>query len=147
MDFIAQNDPLIQQLIKLAGLAQIVLVLGSLAIPKVLNWQAELGKVQPLIKQMFWTYAAYILVINLCFGLLSIFNVHELTNGSNLSMLVNGFIAVYWISRVLIQFFYFDRSGFPSGKWHRLAEVALVVLFVFLSAVYSWAAYYNYQLN
>ena len=135
----------IQQLVFIAGLAQVVLVLGSLAIPKILNWRPELAKVQPLIKQMFWTYAAYILVINLCFGLLSIFDSLDLINGSKLAMLITGFIAVYWISRVLIQFFYFDRANFPAGKWNKLAEVLLVSLFVFLSVVYGRAFYINYM--
>jgi len=135
----------IQQLVFIAGLAQVVLVLGSLAIPKILNWRPELAKVQPLIKQMFWTYAAYILVINLCFGLLSIFDCQDLIKGSKLAMLITGFIAVYWISRVLIQFFYFDRANFPAGKWNRLAEVLLVSLFVFLSVVYGRAFYINYM--
>ncbi|SEO85744.1 hypothetical protein SAMN05192574_114107 [Mucilaginibacter gossypiicola] len=93
---------------------------------------------------MFWTYAAYILVVNLCFGLVSVFCYWELTNGSRLAMLLTAFIAVYWISRVLIQFFYFDREAFPNGLWHKLGEVVLVTLFVFLSIVYSWAAYINY---
>src|SRR5690606_40766595 len=53
-----------------AGLAQIGLVVGSLAIPAVLKWKAALRAVPTLIRQMFWTYAAYILVINLSFGLL-----------------------------------------------------------------------------
>ena len=136
---------LIQTSIYLAGLAQIALVGGSLLIPGILNWKTELAKVQMLIKQMFWTYAAYILIINLCFGLLSVFAHAELLNGSLISMLVCGFIATYWISRVLIQFFYFDKSSFPTGMWHRIAEVLLVILFVFLSTVYSMAFYYNYQ--
>ncbi|MEP6614241.1 MAG: hypothetical protein ABJA76_20200 [Mucilaginibacter sp.] len=139
------DNPIIQQLISLAGLAQITLVIGSPFIPKALGWKGELAKVQPLIKQMFWTYAAYILVINLCFGLLSIFDYKELTNGSNLATIINGFIAVYWISRVLIQFFYFDRSNFPVGKWNKLAEVILILLFISLSAVYSLAFYINFH--
>src|ERR1700748_256344 len=93
----------LQQLIFLAGLAQIVLVAGSLFVPKVLGWRAELNKVRPLIKQMFWTYAAYILVINLCFGLVSMLDAAELINGTHLSALIPGFIAAYWITRVLIQ--------------------------------------------
>lgn len=132
-------------LLRIAGLAQIALVAGSFAIPKVLNWRNELAQVQPLIKQMFWTYAAYILVINLCFGLLSVFDYRELVNGSTIVLLITGFIAVYWISRVLIQFFYFDRTNFPAGKWNRLAEVLLVALFIFLSIVYSLACYSNYK--
>jgi hypothetical protein len=134
----------IQFLICLAGVAQVVLVLGSLAIPRVLNWRVELAKTQVLIKQMFWTYAGYILVINLCFGLLSALDYRELTNGSHMAMLVTGFIAAYWISRVLIQFLYFDKSGFPTGAIHKLAEVLLVTLFIFLSIVYSGACYLNY---
>ncbi|HZX57383.1 MAG TPA: hypothetical protein VFE54_01610 [Mucilaginibacter sp.] len=135
----------IEGLIYLAGLAQIVLVFGSLAIPRILNWRLELAKVRPLIKQMFWTYAAYILVINLCFGLLSVFDYMDLTNGSKIATLVTGFIAAYWISRVLIQFLYFDRADFPTGKWNRAGEIILVTLFILLSVIYSWASYLNYK--
>ncbi|HMI04904.1 MAG TPA: hypothetical protein VK541_20615 [Pedobacter sp.] len=139
------NQGLIFLLILLAGIFQVVLVFGSIAIPKVLKWKTELAKVEVLIKQMFWTYAAYILVINLCFGLLSVFAVAELLNGSLMSLLVCGFIAVYWISRIFIQFLYFDRREFPMGIWHRVAEVILIILFLFLSIVYSMAFFYNYQ--
>ena len=72
----------IEMLLRLAGLAQICLVIGSLAIPKVLKWDLALAGVDILIRQMFWTYAGYILVINLCFGLISVFGYQVLTNGS-----------------------------------------------------------------
>jgi hypothetical protein len=134
----------IHEWLRVAGLAQIVLVIGSLIIPVILRWKIELAKVQTLIRQMFWTYAAYILVINLCFGLVSWFNFRELVNGSILSVYITGFIAMYWISRVLVQFLYFDRSSFPPGWWNRLGEIILVGLFIFLSGVYSFAFYFNY---
>lgn len=137
--------PHIQTFIFFAGLAQIALALGSLVIPRILNWKMELEKVQTLIKQMFWTYAAYILVINLSFGLLSVSAYKDLTDGSLLASAISGFIAFYWISRILIQFFYFDRKDFPTGKWNSFAEVILVVLFFFLSLVYGIAFYHNYQ--
>ncbi|MBW4889400.1 hypothetical protein KXQ82_06725 [Mucilaginibacter sp. HMF5004] len=138
----------LQQFIRVAGLAQIVLAGGSIAIPGVLKWREQLSHVRPLIRQMFWTYAAYIFVINLCFGLVSLFAYRDITNTSTLSTLVTGFIALYWISRVLVQFLYFDRSDFPKGKLNQLAEVALVLLFITLSVIYSWAFYINLkQLN
>ncbi|HZY40007.1 MAG TPA: hypothetical protein VFE53_25315 [Mucilaginibacter sp.] len=132
-------------MIRLAGLGQVMLALGSLAVPGVLSWRAELIKVQPLIKQMFWVYAAYIFVINLCFALLSIFDSHDLQNGSTIAILITGFISLYWVSRVLIQFFYFDRKNFPAGGWHRAAEVLLVAAFVFFSLVYGWVCCINLQ--
>ena len=133
----------LQVLLQFAGLAQITLAIGSLAIPKLLNWQTELLKTSKLIKQMFWTYAAYILVINICFGLLSVFCYRDLTGGSALAILVNGFIAAYWISRVAIQFLYFDRTAFPLGKLYLAGEVLLVLVFILLSGVYTYAFIYN----
>ncbi|MFD0763343.1 hypothetical protein ACFQZI_00665 [Mucilaginibacter lutimaris] len=135
----------IQDAVQIAGLAQIVLVVGSLGVPGVLQFNVELAKVQTLIKQMFWTYAGYILVTNLCFGFVSLFASSELLNGSVLAGFVTGFIAAYWISRVLVQFFYFDRLSFPKGKWHKLAEVTLVTLFISLSIIYSYAFYVNFK--
>jgi hypothetical protein len=44
------------------GVAQLILIVASLAIPRVLNWQVELAKLRPLTRQVFWTYAAYIWV-------------------------------------------------------------------------------------
>jgi len=137
----------IQQCLYFAGLAQITLAIGSLAIPPILNWRFELAKVQPLIKQMFWTYAGYIFAINLSFGLLSLFDFKELTNSSTLATLTTGFIALYWISRILIQFLYFDRSNFPAGFWNVVAEIVLITLFISLSVVYSLVFYFNYQHN
>jgi len=134
-------------LLQLAGIAQILLALLSLMIPKILNWRAELARVRPLIKQMFWTYAGYILMINLCVGLISLFAADDLVNGSKLALCISGFITVYWVLRVLIQFFYFDRANFPTGNWYKLGEALLVLLFVFLSGVYSYASYVNYIHN
>lgn len=101
----------IQPLIQLAGIAQITLALGSISIPKLLNWHAELLKPSVLIKQMFWTYAVYILVINTSFGLVSVFASRDLSDRSDLATMLTGFIAVYWISRLSIQFFYLDRHA------------------------------------
>lgn len=98
---------------------------------------------QPLLRQMFWTYAAYILVINFCFGIVSIFGTEELVNHSFLAKSINLFIAVYWLARIFIQFFYFDKTDAPQGLIYTLGEVALVGLFVFFTLVYSLAFLYN----
>ena len=126
------------RLIFSAGLAQLVLVVASLAIPRVLRWNEDTAKLRPLTRQVFWTYAAYIWCTNLAFGLLSL-RPDWLLEGSLLAVCVNGFIALYWIGRLLIQFLYFDRTDAPSGIHVRIAEVLLVALFVFLSAVYGAA--------
>ena len=59
------NGDILTSLVFISGILHIVLGLGSSVIPEVLQWNKELANEQPLIRQMFWTYAAYILVINL----------------------------------------------------------------------------------
>jgi hypothetical protein len=129
-----------QTLLILAGLGQLVLGAASLALPRILRWSDDTAKLRPLTRQVFWTYASYIWVTNICFGLLSTFASDWLLDGSPLARVVTGYITAYWGFRVLVQFFYFDRSEAPPGAFYKLAEVALVGLFFFLTFVYGYAA-------
>jgi hypothetical protein len=131
-------------LLKIAGIFQIVLCLGSLLIPKMLNWKGELQHVSKIIAQIFWTYAGYILVINFTFGLISFFGADELLGKSFLSKSICSFIFIYWLTRILIQFFYFDTKSAPQGFIYKAGEIALVVLFIFLVVVYGWVSFLNF---
>ncbi|MBM7115051.1 hypothetical protein [Archangium primigenium] len=64
----------------------------------------------------------------------------QLLDPSPLARAVTGYITAYWASRVLVQFFHFDRSAAPPGAFSTLAEVALVGLFISLTAIYGCAA-------
>jgi hypothetical protein len=130
-------------LVRLAGAGQLVLIVASLAIPRVLRWREDTAKLRPLTRQVFWTYAVYIWATNLSFGLVSALAPDWLLDGSGLAAAVTGFITAYWGGRLLIQFTYFDRSDAPSGVAARLAEAGLVGLFVFLTFVYGSATLLN----
>jgi hypothetical protein len=129
----------LRALVLLAGVGQIVLALASLAIPRVLRFREETAKLRPLLREMFWTYAGYILCTNLSIGLLSALAPEWLLDGSPLAAAVTAYITVYWAARVVIQFVYFDRSDAPPGPHVRLAEALLVALFLYLTAVYALA--------
>jgi hypothetical protein len=136
----------LQDSIWIAGLGQLALIVGSLAIPRLLHWKEELSRVStPLIRQIFWVYSVYIWATNLSFGLLSAFAPDWLLAKTPLAGAVAGFIALYWISRFLIQIFYFDRSDVPQKPFFKLAEAALTGLFIFLSIVYSLTMYFNFH--
>lgn len=130
-------------LILLAGVGQLVLVALSLAIPRTLHWREETAKLRPLTREIFWTYAGYIWTTNVCFGLISTIGPDWLLDGSSLATAVTGFIAAYWGARLLLQFAYFDRAEFTGATWKRLAEIAAVGLFGFLTVVYGGACFLN----
>jgi hypothetical protein len=113
---------------------------GSLALPRILRWDDDTAKLRPLTRQVFWTYAAYIWVTNICFGVVSAFAPAWLLDRSPLARAVTGYIAVYWGTRLLVQFVYFDRSEAPPGAIYKVGEVLLVGLFIFLTLVYGYVA-------
>lgn len=123
----------------LCGLAHILLALGSFFIPKLLNWSTALRAVPVLIRQMFWTYAGYILAINIFFGLISIVCVDELLSESLLAKALLLLITLYWLARVIIQFTYFDKKDVPRKGFFLLGEIVLNVLFILFTLCYGWA--------
>jgi len=134
--------PYLPALVFVAGIGQLALIAASVAIPRVLRWRQDTAKLRPLTRQVFWTYALYIWCTNLAFGLVSL-RPDWLLDRSPLAGCVTAFVTAYWVGRVLIQFFYFDRSDAPSGLLVRVAEVALVGLFAYLSLVYCAALLFN----
>ncbi|MBL8896561.1 MAG: hypothetical protein JNM84_02985 [Planctomycetes bacterium] len=123
-----------------AGAAQLLLCLGTLALPRILRWREKLAVLPTLERQMFYVYAAYIWGTNLAFGLVSCFAAPWLLDGSGLASAVLGFIALYWGARVALQFLYFDlRSARPPGVIFVVAERALELLFVGLTLLYGTA--------
>jgi hypothetical protein len=136
-------EELLQNSLIVSGIGHIILCAGSFIIPKALQWKTNLKSLKPLLRQMFWTYAGYILVTNFAFGIVSVFGSEELINRSFLATSITFFIALYWLARVVIQFAYFDRSEAPKGTIYTLGEIVLVVLFFIFTGVYSLAAFYN----
>lgn len=124
-------------LLILAGLGQIGLAAGTLAVPKVLGWAKELAKLRPLTGQIFRTYSVYIWATNLMMGLLSALHPAWLLDGSPLARAVAFYITLYWGARLLIQFLYYDRTARPRSTQWVLAEWSLILLFAYLTGVYG----------
>ncbi len=132
-----------QTAIVAAGVGQLIVALGSLRIPFVLRWREDVASLRPLTRQVFWTYAGYIWATNVSFGVVSLIGSAWLLDGSPLAAAVTGFVTLYWLARIVIQFTYFDRSDAPSGALFVVAEIGLVAMFVAFTAVYGYAVVLN----
>lgn len=127
----------------LAGAGQLVLVVASAVIPKCLDWKGPLKGLPKLMRQVFWTYAGYILVMHLFFGLLSVFGTELLLDASPQAAILCGLMMGWWLVRICLQFCCFDRKGIPQTRFNLLAEAMLVALFLFLTIVYGVALMSN----
>lgn len=96
-----------------------------------------------MTRQVFWTYAGYILATNLFFAAVSMLAPRSLAGHSPLAAALTTFMALYWAARVAVQFLFFHRSGAANTFLFRAAEVLYVGGFAFFSAVYAYAALAN----
>ncbi|MBX2829080.1 MAG: hypothetical protein KTR22_13020 [Flavobacteriaceae bacterium] len=107
-----------------AGLGQITTaIIYPFVRYNVLNWFTDLKNLSPLNEAIAKTYGYYIQGINFFFGILSLFLFTDLIEHSNLSTVLTGFIAVYWIGRISFQLknYSFDeissRKHYTKGIW------------------------------
>ena len=134
---------MLETLVKFAGIGQLCLVAGSVFIPKCLNWKEGLGTANKLTRQMFLTYACYILGMHLFFGLISAFATGDLLKGDFLSIALCALMTIWWGTRIILQFCCFDRTCIPQTKFNGIAEGLLVMLFISLTTIYGMALWRN----
>ena len=126
-----------------AGIGQLILCAASPFIPVVLKWPEQLKAVPMLLRQIFWTYAAYILGSHLVFAGVSVFAAKWLLDGSVMATVMASFIALWWTARLVIHFIGFDTAEVPDEGWHLVAKRLLGLLFVALSGVYVLVVLFN----
>lgn len=126
-------------ILKIAGLSQVLMALGSLCLARVLHWKEGLASMPVLLRQMFWVYSGYILFTNIALGLITLLFPADLMENRSLGAAILLYAALYWLARLVLQFFYFDKKDAPEGALYRLGAVALEVNFIFLALAYLGA--------
>jgi hypothetical protein len=127
-------------LIFAGGVCQLGILLASALVPRVLRWGTELRQLTPLCRHVVWTHGAFIVLVIVGLGAVSVGLPGELAAGTPLARCVCGFIGIFWGARLVIQLFLFDArpyltTGFLKAGYHGLTGV-----FAYLAAVYLMAA-------
>ena len=125
------------ELIILAGLVQLALVGANITLPRILKPSTGLSPVSPMVRKMFYVHWIYIVFVLLIFSALSQLFAGELASGRGVGRFISAAIAVFWLARVPIQFFYYDAD---LRRANRLGDVACITAFTFLGVVYGVAA-------
>ena len=128
-------------LLKIAGLGHFGILLASIQVPAVLDWKAELSRVSPFLKRLFWVYGIFIVLIIISFGWITLAHADELLGGGNLARALAALICVFWALRLLVQCFVFDARPYLTNGWRKLGYHTLTATFVFFTGVYAWLAF------
>jgi hypothetical protein len=130
-------------LILLGGVCHFGILFASALVPKVLDWRGELGKLHELFRHLVWVHGAFIVLVIIGFGALSLWAPGELAGGTRLARAVCAFIAVFWLARLAIQFFLFDATPYLTTPLLKIGYHGLTVVFTYLSGVYGYAALFG----
>jgi hypothetical protein len=101
---------LMKQLIWGAGAVHVGIVLANVPLVGRLRVGERLAGVPRFLRQIVYVHWAYILIVvglfaALCFGFAS-----ELAGGSGLGRFLSGFMAGFWLLRIVLQVFYYDQE-------------------------------------
>ena len=127
-------------LILIGGMLHFGILLASAAVPQVLDFREQLRPLGRLLRQLIWVHGAFIVLVIVAFGLLSIIFATQLAGGSPLARGVCAFIAIFWILRLLVQFFVFDAKPYLKRWPLALGYHGLTLVFVYHAVAYSLAA-------
>ena len=123
------------------GILHFSILAASVQIPRVLNWEKELAKLHPFLRQLFWVYGVFVVLTIIGFGTISLLCKEELLTGTLLGRSFCGFVAVFWLLRLLTQFFVFDARPFLTNSYYKTGYHCLTLAFITLTAIYGWLCF------
>lgn len=135
------NTATLVALLKIAAVLHVGLACAGLTMPKVVSLREHLTPMPPFIRQLFYTYYTFIALMLVSFGCLTFVFAENMTAGEpaarGLCLLMLGF----WIVRLLVAAFVFDVRPYLKNPLLRLGYHATNVVFIYLVAVYAFAAW------
>ncbi len=93
-----------------AGGVHLALVMANFWVPGILHYRENLARLSPVVRQVFIVHAIYIVLVLLAFSALCFFFAPELSSGAPWGRFLSGFLALFWLLRVVLQFAYYDRG-------------------------------------
>ena len=93
-----------------AGCVHLGIMAANVPLPRRLRVRESLAGVPRFVRQIFYVHWVYIVIVlgmfaALCFGF-----ARELAGASALGRFLSGFMAGFWLLRIVLQIFYYDRE-------------------------------------
>jgi hypothetical protein len=130
------NGTLMKEMIWGAGVVHLGIILANVPLPGRLRVRERLAGVPAYVRQIFYVHWVYIVIVlgmfaALCFGFAS-----ELAGASALGRFLSGFMAGFWLLRIVLQVFYYDRE---IRRENRVLDSMYLVALIVLVGVFGVA--------
>jgi hypothetical protein len=113
----------------------VVLALLHVGFARYFDWRREFATVSLINRQMMYVHTFFIAFAVLLMGLLCLTSAAELV-GTVLGRRVSFGMGVFWLARLLIQFFGYSTSLWRGKRFETIIHVLFSFLWAYLSAVF-----------
>ena len=120
-----------------AGVVQVGIMAANVPLPGKLRVRERLAGVPRFVRQIFYVHWVYIVIVlgmfaALCFGFAP-----ELAGASGLGRFLSAFMAGFWLLRIVLQVFYYDRE---VRRENRVLDLLYVASLIVLVVIFGMAA-------
>jgi hypothetical protein len=131
------TSQLMRELIWGAGAVHVGIIAANIPLPGRLRVRERLAGVPRFLRQIFYVHWAYIVIVLALFAALCFGFAPELAGASALGRFLSGFIACFWLLRIVLQLSYYDRE---VRRQNRGLDALYLVSLVALVAIFGLAA-------
>ena len=121
--------------------------LNVFVVPRWFRWNLELARLSLFTRQVFHVHCLFIVLVLLMMGVLSLCYPQLLLEPSPIAALLLGGLFAFWLVRLLVQWFVYDRRLWRGNRVHTIAHYAFTFLWMYATAVYGLSWWLNVSLG
>ena len=126
-----------EQLIRLAGLLQLLIASANLVAARMFRYREGLASAPRTVRDVFVSQNVFLVLFLVGASLGCFFFAAELSGETAFGRAASGFLSVFWGLRLAFQFLFYDAE---KRREHRLFDVLFVLAFLYLTVVFGIAA-------
>ncbi len=125
--------------LKITGLLLIALAAAHGHFPRRFAWRTELSRLSLINRQIFIVHCLFIVLTLILMGLLSLVYTTALIEPTPLARPVLAGLTVFWLARLLAQFFIYDANLWRGNRVNTLVHVLATLLWSYFVLVFGCA--------
>lgn len=127
--------------LRIVGALLVCLGLSHALFNRYFGWEKELAAVSLLTRRIFFVHSFFIGLGLVLSGGISFFCAEALLQPGRLSSMALGSMVIFWLCRLITQFFVYDTAIWRGRPLWTAMHVAFCVLWCYVSGTYGIALY------
>ena len=123
--------------LRIAGALLLLLATSHVLFQRQFRWGEELARLSILNRQIFLVHNFFIVLVVALMGAVSLLAPDALLERTRLGAWVLGGLALFWATRLALQFFVYDASLWRGDRLRTTVHVVFAALWSYLTVVYG----------